>query len=145
MRSVATIGRVLLLALVGSCGDNTTGPVPFQQPAGGGSGGGSNATVTNVTIQDFTFSPANVTVKMGSTVKWTNNGPSSHTTTSDTGVWDSMALNAPTSGGGYGGGGGSAGGTFQFTFTQAGTYGYHCTLHPPSAYPGFTGSVTVTQ
>jgi plastocyanin len=82
---------------------------------------------------------------MGSTVKWTNNGPSSHTTTSDTGVWDSMALNAPTSGGGYGGGGGSAGGTFEFTFTQTGTYGYHCTLHPPSAYPGFTGTVTVTQ
>jgi len=38
-------------------------------------------------------------------------------------------------GGGYGGG--SAGGAFQFPFTQAGTYGYHCALHPPSAYPGF--------
>jgi hypothetical protein len=25
-----------------------------------------------------------------------------------------------------------------------GTFGYHCALHPPSMYPGFIGTVTVT-
>jgi plastocyanin len=102
-----------------------------------------------VTIQDFTFSPAVLTIKAGTSVRWTNNGPSAHTTTSDTGVWDSGVLSAPGSAGGMSGGmsggGGSAGNTFDFTFTQPGTYQYHCTLHPPSLYPGFIGSVTVTQ
>ncbi len=57
-------------------------------------------------------------------------------------VWNSGTVNAPMSGGGFGGG--SAAGAFQFTFIQAGTHSYHCALHPPSAYPGFTGTVTVT-
>ena len=144
MRSLATVRTALFLALVTSCGaSNTTGPV-VQQPGGGGTSGGANASVTSVSIHDFMFSPASVTVKVGSTVKWTNNGPSSHTTTSDAGAWDSGPLSAPMSGNGYGGGG-SAAGTFQFTFNQTGTYGYHCIIHPPSAYPGFTGTVTVTQ
>jgi len=143
MRSFATVRTALLLALVTSCGGSTTGPI-VQQPGGGGTTGGANASVTSITIEDFMFSPASVTVKVGSTVKWTNHGPSSHTTTSDAGAWDSGPLSAPMSGNGYGGGGSPAG-TFQFTFNQAGTYGYHCTIHPPSAYPGFTGTVTVTQ
>jgi plastocyanin len=97
-----------------------------------------------VNIRDFSFTPASLTVKVGTTVRWTNQGPSGHTTTSDTGVWQSTTLSAPGGGGGYGSPG-SAGGTFNFTFTQAGTFPYHCSLHPPSAYPGFTGTVTVTQ
>ena len=96
-----------------------------------------------VTIQDFTFSPSTMTIKVGTRVTWTNAGPSAHTTTSDTGVWDSATLGAPSGGGGYGGG--AAGGTYQFTFNTAGTYNYHCKLHPPASYPGFTGTITVTQ
>jgi len=98
-----------------------------------------------VTIQDFTFSPASLTIKAGTSVRWTNNGPSAHTTTSDMGVWNSDALSPPGSGGGMYGGGGSAGGTFDFTFMQPGTFPYHCAIHPPNLYPGFTGTVTVTQ
>jgi plastocyanin len=85
-----------------------------------------------VTIQDFTFSPASVTIKVGAAVQWTNHGPSTHTATSDTDVWDSGQL-SPSNG------------QFQMTFTQAGTFPYHCTNHPPSRYPNFTGTVTVTQ
>lgn len=95
-----------------------------------------------VAIQDFSFSPASVTISAGTTIRWTNAGPSAHTTTSDDGAWASATLGAPQGGDGYGGG--SAGGTFDFKFTQAGTYPYHCSLHPPSSYPGFTGTITVT-
>jgi plastocyanin len=104
---------------------------PTQPPAGSAS----------VTIQDFTFTPATVTIKAGSTVRWTNNGPSAHTVTSDSGVWASGVLGAPGGGGGYGGG--SSGGTFDFTFMQPGTFPYHCSIHPPTSYPGFVGTVTV--
>ncbi len=48
-----------------------------------------SGSVVGVTIQDFSFSPAAVTVKVGTAVKWTNNGPSAHTATSNTGTWDS--------------------------------------------------------
>jgi plastocyanin len=105
-----------------------------------------------VSIQDFAFTPKTVTIKVGTAVHWTNLGPSAHTTTSDTGLWDSGLLAAGTGGGGGSGGGGGGyngapammAGAFTFTFTQPGTYTYHCTSHPPSMYPNFTGTVTVT-
>ena len=97
----------------------------------------------SVAIRDFSFSPSALTIKAGMTVTWTNNGSSAHTTTSDTGVWDSPTLGAPSGGGAYGGG--TAGGTFQATFQTPGTYTYHCKIHPPSTYPSFTGTITVTQ
>ncbi|HTK41465.1 MAG TPA: plastocyanin/azurin family copper-binding protein [Gemmatimonadales bacterium] len=129
MRALGILGNVLLLGFLASCSsNNTTGPV-VQTPTGGG---GSSGAVTDVTIQNFTFTPANVTVKVGSTVRWTNNDPIAHTTTSDMGVWDSGPLNP-------------SGGTFQMTFSSTGTFPYHCSIHPPSVYPGFVGTITVTQ
>jgi len=57
-------------------------------------------------------------------VTWRNTDAIAHTTTSDTGLWDSGAL--------------STGNTFQHTFPTAGTFTYHCTFH------GFmTATVTV--
>jgi plastocyanin len=129
----------VLSAVLAGCGGSDA-----SAPSGGGQ-------VTNpptpgtvaVNIQDFSYSPATVTVKAGTTVRWTNRGPSAHTTVSDTGLWDSKTLASPSGGDAYGSGS-SAGGSFQFTFTQPGTYSYHCSLHPPSAFPNFTGTVTVT-
>ena len=135
-RFVGISGVALMLACSSSSGSNLTAP----SGGGGGGGGGGSA---DVTIQDFSFSPATLTVKVGTTVRWTNNGPSAHTTVSDNGVWTSGMLAAPGGGGGYGGGG-SAGGTFSFTFMTPGTFGYHCAIHPPSMYPSFVGSVVVT-
>lgn len=122
----------------------TAGCMNSSGPGGGGSTCTPSATVACVTIQDFTFSPASLSIKVGTTVQWSNNGPSQHTTTSDGGVWNSGTLSAPSGGGAYGGG--TAGGSYQFMFTAAGTYGYHCSLHPPSLpqYAGFTGTITVT-
>ncbi len=119
-----------------ACSSSSTSPI-----GGGGGGGGGGGNVVGVTIQDFSFSSSMLTIKAGTTIKWTNNGPSSHTATSDNGVWDSGTLAPP--GGGYGGGGAS----YQFTFTTPGTYSYHCKIHPPTipTYAGFTGTITVTQ
>ena len=128
MKLVIALRNALLVTALVSCSSNTTGPV-VQQPTGGG---GSSGSVVDVSIRDFTFTPASVTVKVGTTVRWTNNGPSAHTTTSDMGAWDSGVL-SPNAG------------TFEMTFSTTGTFPYHCSIHPPSVYPGFVGTITVTQ
>jgi plastocyanin len=69
----------------------------------------------SVAIQDYNFTPATLTVPVGTIVQWTNQGQDTHTTTSDSGAWDSGTL--------------TNGKTFSFTFTKAGTFAYHCTFH----------------
>jgi plastocyanin len=128
-----------VLAIVAACGgssptgnNNSSGDPP--PPTGG----------KNVTIKDFAFSPETVTVAVGSSVQWVNDGPSAHHVVSDDNVWDSGQLASPTGGGDPYGGGSSAGQSFTFKFNTAGTYKYHCANHPPSAYPNFVGVVVVT-
>jgi plastocyanin len=72
--------------------------------------------VANVNIGDFFFSPAAVTIKVNDQVKWTWIGSIGHTSTSDTGLWDSGVK--------------GNGATFVRTFTAAGSFPYHCTVHP---------------
>lgn len=79
---------------------------------------------TTVSIQDFFFAPAQMTVQPGTTVTWVNNGPAPHTVTADDGSFDSETL--------------QPGQSFSFTFANAGTFSYHCEIHP-----SMTGSVTV--
>jgi len=69
-----------------------------------------------VKIQDGSFEPADLEVKTGTTVKWTNDGQKPHTVTSDKGDWGSGEL--------------ANGQTFTATFTKPGTFEYHCKLHP---------------
>jgi plastocyanin len=123
----------------------TAAGLTFAAACGSSTGPGGGGNPNGITIQDFSFSPNALTVKVGTTVTWTNNGPSTHTTTSDAGdaqMWNSGNLGPPSGGGGYGGG--TPGGTYSVTFMAAGTYTYHCNLHPPSMYPSFTGKITVT-
>jgi plastocyanin len=70
----------------------------------------------NVDIADFAFAPAEMTVTAGATVMWTNQDGARHTTTSDSGVWDSDVM--------------ARGATFSFVFGQVGDFAYHCDIHP---------------
>jgi plastocyanin len=79
-------------------------PAPKLQP-----------TTVHVSITNSGFTPANITIAVGSTVVWTNNGGIPHTAT-DSGKFDSGELNV--------------GATYQFTFTTPGTYNYVCSYHP---------------
>ena len=76
----------------------------------------ARAATQTVTISDFAFSPATVTVTAGDTVTWTNTDPVVHTATSTSGAFDSGDI--------------AQGDTFSFTFTTPGTYDYFCTPHP---------------
>lgn len=111
-----------------------TGPSAPAPPLPAGS--------ADVIIQDFEYIPASVSIKVGASVRWTNRGPSPHTTTSTVGAWDSGQL-SPQSGPDKSGVV-TPGGSFQAAFTKPGTYSYYCKLHPPSLYPAFVGTVVVT-
>ena len=69
-----------------------------------------------VTIADFSFSPGTITIHVGDTVTWTNNGPSAHTATSQDGGFDTGVL--------------QKGSSASHTFTRAGTFSYICQIHP---------------
>ncbi len=81
----------------------------------GGSGSGSPGT-NEVWIQGMAFSPSVITVAAGTTITWTNKATIDHTVTSDTGLFDSGDI--------------GSNGTFSFKFTTAGSYPYHCAIHP---------------
>lgn len=80
-----------------------------------------------VAITGFAFSPGALTVKVGTTVTWTNKDSDAHTVTSQGsgGPLQSKAL--------------ATGETYSYTFTTAGTFSYLCTIHP-----FMTATVTVT-
>ena len=69
----------------------------------------------NVNISGFAFVPSTLTVSVGTTVTWTNKDSVTHTVTSNDNLFNSGDL-APNA-------------TFEFTFNQKGTFGYHCSIH----------------
>jgi N-acetylglucosamine-6-sulfatase len=72
---------------------------------------------TPVSVQDFSFTPSSPQIGPG-TVLWSFEGPSTHTVTDASG----LAL--------FDSGPESVGASYPFTFTSAGTYNYHCSIHP---------------
>lgn len=71
---------------------------------------------TAVTIQNFAFSPATLTVKVGDKVTWTNQDSAPHSATADDNSFDTGVLRQGQSG--------------SITFSKPGTYTYHCSVHP---------------
>jgi|ERR1700710_2182989 plastocyanin len=77
--------------------------------------GGAHAEETMVMIDNFTFEPQQLNVKIGTTVTWKNRDDIPHTLVSP-GKFRSKVLDTDNS--------------FSFTFTAAGEYKYFCSLHP---------------
>lgn len=84
----------------------------------------ASAASQTVVIQGFSFQPASITIQTGASVTWQNDDPVSHQIVSNTNAFSSPVLNT---GGGY-----------THVFDQAGTYPYHCGIHPY-----MTGLITV--
>lgn len=139
-RRLALLGAVVGLG-VAACSPGGTAnkvagataatPAPMNmaaQPvdAGHASAGATTPTgaTENVSIVNFAFSPAILTIRVGTKVTWTNNDVVAHTVTF-TDVANSPVLNR--------------GDSFSRIFTAAGTYSYICSIHP-----FMHGSVVVT-
>jgi plastocyanin len=69
-----------------------------------------------ITIDNFTFTPKELTVAVGTTVKWVNHDDIPHTVVNKDKVFRSKALDTDDS--------------YSFTFTSTGTFDYFCGLHP---------------
>ena len=69
-----------------------------------------------VTIDNFTFTPPELTVAVGTTVKWLNHDDIPHTVVESNKAFRSKALDTDDA--------------YSFTFASAGTFNYFCGLHP---------------
>jgi plastocyanin len=110
LTAVALAGALLLAGPL----DST---VHAQQPA---------PTAAEVKVDNFSFSPATLTVAVGTTVTWTNQDDIPHTvvSTDDPRVFRSKVLDTDEK--------------FTYTFTKAGSFAYFCSIHPK-----MTGTVVV--
>ena len=75
----------------------------------------SDAKTAQVTIENFTFKPATITVPVGTTVTWTNRDDMPHTVVAEDRSFRSNALDTDE--------------TFSHTFNSAGTFVYFCSIH----------------
>ena len=71
----------------------------------------------DIDITDFAFTPSIISIKKGDMIRWANKDSAPHTVTSDSG----SELASATL---------SNGKTYSHTFNTAGTYSYHCDIHP---------------
>jgi plastocyanin len=123
MRKGKLLAIAAVLALAGAACSSSTGGGALQTPPGGTTTpppatSSTPAASSSVEMNDqLKFVPDTLTVAAGTTVTWTNTGTAPHTVTSDTNAWtDSGQI--------------TGGKDFKHTFTTAGTYKYHCTIHP---------------
>jgi plastocyanin len=84
-----------------------------------------------IEIEDFKFGPSTLTIRVGTTVKWSNKDEAPHTATSDTGVWDSGTL--------------VKGDDFFFTFNEPGVFPYYCIPHGAPGGVGMSATIIVIQ
>lgn len=140
---IITITAVTLLALIAlgiylaAQQQPATAPAKMpnmSQPSSGSSKTPSQSQNTQqtssneVNIKNFAFSPASLSIKKGTTVKWTNSDDTAHTVIeSDNKTGPSSSLLGKNQ-------------SYSFTYNEVGTFAYKCSVHPY-----MTGSVTVTE
>jgi plastocyanin len=117
------------LAESGAAASGGVGAVAGMQfassaPIAGAATAAPSDAVSEVKIDNFSFTPARITVKSGTQVTWTNRDDMPHTVDSTQGKFKSDALDTDQK--------------FQFRFTDAGEYPYFCRIHPK-----MTGSIVV--
>lgn len=94
----------------------TTTPSPQPTPATTSTSTPAPTTEESISISGFSFQPSSLTIQAGTTVVWTNQDSAPHTITADNGSFDSGTI--------------SSNGTYSRTFTQTGSFVYHCDFHP---------------
>lgn len=100
-------------------------PAASEPAAGGACTPSTEAGDVEVSIEGFQFSPASIEASTGQTINFTNADSAPHSATLDDG-----SCTTPNLGGGESGG---------LTFSAAGTYPFHCRVHPD-----MKGTITIS-
>ena len=123
---IALIAVALLsLLILAGCGSKTATTTTTQDQTTTQNNSNTTGTQTgpvSIKISNFAFSPASVTITAGTEVTWTNDDSAAHTVVGS----DFASGNLAT------------GQTFKHTFSTAGTFNYHCGIHP-----SMQGTITV--
>jgi plastocyanin len=133
--SLAAVAAISLLLVACGDDDDTSSSIPpatdpaavdaTSPPATGAPAGSEPAAGgAEIVISGFEFSD-DPTVAVGATVAVRNDDSAGHTLTADDGAFDSGSIDG--------------GGTAEITLTEAGTFPFHCEVHPD-----MTGTITVT-
>jgi plastocyanin len=119
-RPFLTALALATIAVVASAcgGDDTASPTVEADAAG-----------TEVVMKLVAFKPEVVTVRPGANVTWKQQDAGAHTVTSGT-VEQGAGSVSTRPDGRFDSGPLETGTTFRFTFAEAGTYPYFCSLHP---------------
>ena len=137
LQKISALLVVLTLLCLSSCGNrepasstpNSTPPSPAPGAAEtspprvpaipvadkGASEPKKNESANTVTIDNFTFTPQELTVPVNTTVTWINRDDIPHTVRGTKKLFTSPTLDTDEK--------------FSYTFTEAGTYDYFCTIH----------------
>jgi plastocyanin len=103
---VSTFAMHLALAIIVFTAPLAVNAASSEAPANG----------AEITIDNFSFTPATITVKTGTPITWKNRDDIPHTVVSSDNLFKSKALDTDDK--------------FSFTPTKPGTYNYFCSLHP---------------
>ncbi len=117
---------LLTVLLLAACGPKAVTPSGTLPPIPAGTSPAALSGNVAVNISGFAFDPIDLTIKVGTTVTWTNQDSAVHNVKAIDNSWGSNDL--------------KKGDTFSFTFVQAGTYNYRCGFHA-----NMKGTVTVVS
>ena len=134
MKRIVLLPLALVALAAAGCGSSSNQPKSAANPSNNGSASGNAPTTAAagpsagktvvITLKNIQFNPSSVTVKVGQTVKWSNQDSAPHNVTGG-------PLHSKTFGNG---------GSFTYKPTKAGKISYVCTIHP-----GMTGTLNVTS
>jgi plastocyanin len=114
------VSAILMAAMcITACGGSSySGTTPSPSPTPTPVPGGSTVTIVSgaSSLTTTAYSPNPLTVSAGTTVTWVNSDNTAHTSTSNTGAFDTGTI--------------AAGGSASFRFQSAGSFPYHCSVHP---------------
>jgi plastocyanin len=127
-RMIVLLTLLLVAGCLAACSSNNS-PSPMPSPSPVTSPTPSSGMTVSIvrgaaTLTTTAYSPNPLSIPVGTTLTWTNNDTTAHTTTADAGLWSSGVL--------------QPGAQFSFTFSSPGTFPYHCSIHP-----NMVGTITV--